>query len=254
MKTRIVGSRAYTKSEITTYDGGEFAEARRNNPHLGTIQEKINVCVEMAHEVLSNPELPQYRPIFILNQTTYDECPLSQECPYEDGCTAVPCRYEYSDDLVICDGVESYIKHKSTDEKMDSPDMLAVMMLDYVRFIRKKLEKGSIESACHGSFALGVKFQQLKTVCRHISKTSESASKSRVKVWASLLAEYLIKQYPNETKIALINRIPDSESALHLEGYEVYLDGTVVVGLRDKDGFEDTLKVDSFRTGYLSKL
>ncbi len=70
MKTRIVGSRAYTKSEITTYDGGEFAEARRNNPLLGTIQEKINVCVEMAHEVLSNPELPQYRPIFILNQTT----------------------------------------------------------------------------------------------------------------------------------------------------------------------------------------
>ena len=70
MKTRTVGSRAYTKSEITTYDGGEFAEARRKNPDLGTIQEKINVCVEMAHEVLSNPELPQYRPIFILNQTT----------------------------------------------------------------------------------------------------------------------------------------------------------------------------------------
>ena len=51
MKKKVVGSRAFTKKEVTVYEGNEWSEYKKENPLLGIFEEKILLCKELAQEV-----------------------------------------------------------------------------------------------------------------------------------------------------------------------------------------------------------
>lgn len=256
MKKRIVGRKAFTQTEVTTYEGVEFQEARKENPLLGTLEEKLVTCERLAERVIDDPkidktEIPQYLPIFVLNHIPYSKCPLSQECSYSEGCKGSPCRYPRSNDLLICHDRNSYIKHiHSTDKQADSAKMLAVGLLDLIKFIRSKFQENNINAACTASFALGVKYQQLKTVLLHSSKTSRNAGKKRGDKGWKQLAGYLVDEYPKKTNMERINKIPET-TYLEVGGFEFSLEGGVTIVCARYDGKEFSITKGSFEKGYL---
>ncbi|MBT5268251.1 MAG: hypothetical protein HOL70_02245 [Candidatus Marinimicrobia bacterium] len=251
MKKKVVGSRAFTKKEVTVYEGNEWSEYKKENPLLGIFEEKILLCKELAQEVLKDPKFPQYSPIYLLgnSKTPLKDCPLHDSCPKKDNCppfSFTSCPADSS--LHVCYGRDSYLKTTRSDADADSPEMLAVTIMDYIKLINKNKEKGN-NSSNTLSFALGVHYQQLKTVLLHSRSTKNNASRSRKKSWATSLAKQLTLLHPGKKFPFYWSLIPKDESNNKIDGYEVYRTGNTLYGVNNKE--HQSISKKTFRTEYI---
>lgn len=211
MKKRTMGSRAFTKTERLIFDDGEFEEARKNNPLLGTLEEKLQMSETVAYEVLD--ALPQYAPIYLVDGKPYEHIPHGTS----------------DDELTICYEVSAYVRATTADEDADSPERLAIELTSLVKHIRRMLEADKVASSCLASFALGVAFQKLMVVNQQIRGAKKSASAPRKKQWAMDYAQELREKYSNYSGERIWNCIPSvHDRGIWKEG-EKLTNGTEVI-------------------------
>lgn len=119
----------------------------------------------------------------------------------------------------------------------------------------RRADDAEIEELRTALYAYCAEKHRLATYAANAQKPAarKGGTAPKRRIWAEKLAERLCADHPELPGRELLALVPESRSPLTISGWEIHRDEERIVAVRDQDGQEQGMSVETFRTRYLRK-